>query len=156
MRLPLLFASVLTLGAVMSLSGQTPPPDQESDLAGVYACEGTGPNNITYKGTVEILRYENAYHVRWSISSSEEYLGIGVLNGDVLAVSYFGGVPGVVVYRIERQAQGPRLVGQWTVVEAAGQVFMETLTRVSLDAGEVALPRPPRAKPHPVQGGRSI
>jgi hypothetical protein len=124
-------------------------------LTGVYACEGNGPNNVSYHGTVEILRHESTYQVRWSISSAEEYLGIGVLNGDVLAVSYFGGAPGVVVYRVEQNAQGPRLVGQWTVVEAAGQVFVETLTRLTADAGEVVLPKP-RTRPRPVQGGRSV
>src|SRR5262249_34828676 len=112
-----------------------------------YACEGTGPNGQDYHGTVEIVRHENTYTIRWDFSSDEEYVGIGLINGDIFAVSYFGSVPGVVAYRIEQGEKGPRLVGQWTVVESPGRVFVETLTRMTTDVSDPlpARPRPSRS-----------
>jgi hypothetical protein len=115
--------------------------DADADaLDGTYLCEGKRPDGTPYHGTVAIVRHNGAYNVIWTVSSEEQYFGIGVLSGEVLAVSYFGGIPGVVAYKVERQDGNPRLVGQWTVANAGGHLFSETLTRLSR---EVALPTPP-------------
>jgi hypothetical protein len=58
-------------------------------------------------------------------------VGMGIRTGDVLAVSYLSGLPGVVAYRIE---EGDRLVGEWTVAGAEGELFSETLVKVSSTA----------------------
>jgi hypothetical protein len=126
-------------------------------LDGTYLCEGKRPDGEPYHGTVVIVRHNRAYRVMWSVGSAEQYFGIGVLNGDVLAVSYFGGMPGVVAYKVEGHEGNPRLIGQWTVADADGQLFGETLTRLSR---EVAMPTPPPQRDrelhrvHPLLRGR--
>jgi hypothetical protein len=158
MKSPLICASALTLVAVLSLAAQSPvpetkgdnnPPAADADLTGVYACEGVRPDGAAYRGTVEIVRHDGTYELLWTLPPHEQYVGIGMVSGSVLAVSYFGGMPGLVVYRIEAGDKGPRLVGQWTVVDADGHVFPETLTKVAeaIIVPPVAKPRPGRAVP---------
>jgi hypothetical protein len=165
MRSPLVIVVAVTLAAVLSLSAQAVPPPvppspiprvdtpADADLAGVYACEGTRPDGVEYSGTVEIVRNEGTYQLLWTLPPHEQYIGIGIRNGDVLAVSYFGGMPGLVVYRLEQGDKGPRLVGQWTVVDADGQVFPETLTRVAAGDAPAFAPSHPRPRSRP---GRSV
>lgn len=146
MKVPMLV--VLTgLAAVAlpieSISNSVKPPTDE-DLGGTYRCEGTMPNGSGYTGTVHIVRHNGTYQVLWTLGPRERYLGIGIVSDKVLAVSYFTGVPGLVVYRVEHTAKGPRLVGQWTAPEADGRVFVETLTRLTR---EVTLPAAPEPAP---------
>lgn len=114
-----------------------------ADLAGVYTCEGRRPDGSFYEGVVRIARDEGAYRMMWQLGA-ERHMGIGVLTDNVLAVSYVGSTPGVVAYRIEVTAEGPRLIGRWTAAGAEGRVFVETLTRLVKD---YAPPRPQRSKP---------
>ena len=51
----------------------------------------------------------------------------------MLAVSYFSGLPGVAAYQIE---DGSRLVGEWTVAGAGGELFSETLIKMPAEALE--------------------
>ena len=44
----------------------------------------------------------------------------------MLSVSYFGGTPAVVVYKIDAE----KLVGEWTMGGTEGKTYAETLTRV--------------------------
>jgi hypothetical protein len=100
------------------------------DIAGVYRCEGTNPDGKPYRGTVEIVKNDQTYRVKWSMGQRGASFGIGVVRGDMLAVSYYtGGNLGVVVYRI---AKGPQLIGEWTVLGADGQLFPEKLTRMGV------------------------
>ena len=83
-------------------------------------------------------------------------MGLGIRDGDMLAVSFFSADNGgVVLYRID----GTRLVGHWSAPLTDGQVFEETLTRVSdVPPGPAqappASPRPSGAGPIP--GARPI
>jgi len=61
----------------------------------------------------------------------------------VLAVSYFSGLPGVAAYQIE---DGSRLVGEWTVAGAGGELFSETLIKMPAEALEQRQ-RPLRSQP---------
>ena len=56
---------------------------------------------------------------------------MGIRTGNVLSVAFYSGSTGVVAYRIEGQ---DRLVGEWTVAGAEGQVSSETLTRCRMKA----------------------
>jgi hypothetical protein len=123
------------------VSAQPAPPAGDK-IAGLYACEGIRPDGVAYRGVVQIVRHDNTYHLLWTLAPDEQYLGIGILSEGVLAVSYFGGLPGVVVYRIGEGQLGPQLTGRWTVVEADGQVFSETLTRLPADARPPVLVEP--------------
>jgi hypothetical protein len=96
------------------------------DITGRYSCEGTNPAGQTYKGTVEITKKGDTYHLAWSIGAGDNYEGLGILEGDTLAVSYYGGATGVVVYKVQK---GGKLVGKWAVVEGEGKVYTETLTK---------------------------
>ena len=108
---------------------QAPAPEAtplKRNVAGVYLCEGANPDGSAYKGLVEIVAIDNTYLVHWVMADGAEVLGVGIRNSDVLSVSYFGGTPAVVVYRID----GDRLVGQWTMGGAEGMLYSETLTRM--------------------------
>jgi hypothetical protein len=67
---------------------------------------------------VDIVRYAGTCQVRWAVPPNERYLGICLVAEHSLAVGYFGGVPGVVLYRIDRDEQTLRLIGQWTAIHA--------------------------------------
>lgn len=121
----------------------TPAPD----VAGVYTCEGKNPDGSPYKGIVEIVKFHDSFLVRWTLPDDVTVIGVGLESGGVLAVSYFGGAPGVIVYR----AEGDRLLGQWTMGGTNGGVFSETLTRMKVQprAPGVQEPRDPLAAPAP-------
>ena len=115
-RMILLIPVLLGTMAVTASTQATP-----SDLAGLYICDGVGPDGAPYQALVEITKNNDTYQLLWWFESQVVGIGLGIRSGDVLAVMHYSGLPGVVAYRIE---EGPRLVGQWTVVqdtlEAAG------------------------------------
>ena len=114
---------------------------QEMALDGVYRSEGVNPDGTKYRGTVEIAKDDQTYLVRW-LARQVTSIGIGIVRGDVLAVSYYTGTNiGVALYHIEK---GPRLTGEWTVLGADGVRYPETLTKMGRDAraeDPEALPR---------------
>ena len=165
MRLPLLCAAAMTVipGLVLPLAPvstvttttaaaaplATPEnADSEALLTGTYDCQGVEPDGTPYRGVVQIVPNHGTYDVIWLFSSGQQYSGLGVVNGDVLAVSYFTNRPGVVAYKIESGEKGPQLQGQWTVV-GAGAVFRETLKRMTREVRplDVAPPETPRRVP---------
>ena len=127
-----------------------PAPDSAPALVGTYECQGVEPDGTPYKGLVQIIPNRGSYDVIWIFASGQLYSGLGVVNGDVLAVSYFTNRPGVVAYKIENGEKGPRLQGQWTVI-GAGKVFQETLTRMTEDVKPLeVLPQPQRRPAAPL------
>jgi len=106
---------------------------QDVALDGVYRSEGVNPDGTKYRGTVEIAKDDQTYLVRW-LARQVTSIGIGIVRGDVLAVSYYTGTNiGIALYHIEK---GPRLTGEWTVLGADGQRYPETLTKMGRDARE--------------------
>ena len=97
------------------------------DFTGVYSCEGTNPDGRSYVGVVEILKVEGTYLVRWTMPNDTQVMGVGIFSHDVLAVSYFGGAPALVVYSTTTDG---RLDGKWTMGGAEGLTFTETLTKM--------------------------
>jgi hypothetical protein len=130
-RTVLLGAIVVVFGAIASIAA----PDPRPDIAGIYQCDGTNPDGTAYQGVVEIAKVHNAFRVRWTLRDETTVVGVGISSGDMLAVSYFGGAPAVVVYKID----GSRLVGEWTMGGAEGIIASETLTKVAA--------RPDRRRP---------
>jgi hypothetical protein len=128
------FAILALLTAVTAVAEPAP----EKDLTGVYACEGKNPDGSPYQGIVEILKVKDTYLVRWTVGAEKRVVGVGMVNGAVLAVSYFGGSPALVVYSVTTDG---RLDGKWTIGGAEGHVFSETLTKIE----EAEVPKP--AKP---------
>jgi len=116
------FAILVLFTSVTAAAEQAP----ESDLTGVYACEGNNPDGSSYSGLVEILKVQDTYLVRWTLSTDTRVVGVGIFRGGVLAVSYFGGSPALVVYSVTTDG---RLEGKWTIGGTEGSVFSETLTK---------------------------
>ena len=118
------------LAGVLMLATPLAQAAPNDDLSGLYRCEGTNPDGKPYRGTVEIVKNDQTYRVKWTMGQRGASFGIGVVRGDVLAVSYYtGGNLGVVVYRI---VKGPQLIGEWTVLGADGQLFPEKLTKMGV------------------------
>ena len=137
---------------VPGVPGQASPKGDATpakrSVAGIYMCEGANPDGSPYQGLVEIVAVDSTYLVHWMMADGAEVLGVGIRNSDVLSVSYFGGTPAVVVYRID----GDRLVGEWTMGGAEGMLYSETLTRM-----HDAKPQPEKRKrTRPVLGSRSV
>lgn len=119
----------VVLGVLLAVSGASGPVSAQDPLAfadptGVYRCTGSNPDGSVYHAVVEIRKVENTYRVLWQLPDDTLVVGVGIVSGDVLAVSYFGGSPAIVVYRRD----GERLTGEWTVGGAEGSVYSETLT----------------------------
>ena len=135
--------TILSVTVGLALMASMPYADDASpapsDLAGMYACEGTNPNGTPYTALVEIVRLEKTYLVKWIQPNGSEVIGVGLQRGSVLSVSYFGSAPAIVVYSVE--ADG-RLDGQWTMGGADGAVFTETLTKLKVVSSKP--PRPTR------------
>jgi hypothetical protein len=104
-------------------------PDKPQEIAGVYAGEGSNGDGSAYRAIVVIQKYRDAFRVQWIFPSRSATVGLGILDGDKLAVSYYGPRPGIVLYKVD----GTRLVGQWTLLGAGGMLSSETLTRIPAD-----------------------
>jgi hypothetical protein len=130
----------LTLIPILSF-GTRPVVPEQRELTGLYICDGVNPDGTPYRGFVEIVRNDETFRVRWRLASRVSYIGIGILSEDVLAVSYYGGMTGLAVYRVA----GDRLVGSWTLAGADSAIYSETLTKVD---GRV---RPPADEREPIK-----
>lgn len=124
---------LLAFGAIGSIAA----PEPQTELTGIYHCEGINPDGSQYKGVVEIDKIKDTFRVRWGLTDGM-VTGVGIFSDGVLAVSYFGGVPAVVVYKVE----GTRLVGHWAM-GVEGALYVETLTKMT------SAPPRPRNKPSP-------
>jgi Flp pilus assembly pilin Flp len=117
------FVALALVGPVYAAPDQT----QQGSLVGVYTCEGTNPDGTAYSGIVEIIEVKDTYLVRWTMPNESQVVGVGILNGSMLSVSYYGGTPAIVVYAV---AASGKLSGKWTAGGAEGSVFTETLTKM--------------------------
>jgi hypothetical protein len=113
-------ALLLIVFSVFMMSAASRAADPDVDLTGTYRCKGP-----TYEGSVTISRQGDSYRVNWTIGR-ERYAGVGLVQGDVLAVAYYGEMRGIVAYRIE---DASHLVGRWTTVANPSAVSTETLTK---------------------------
>ena len=110
---------VLCLLAPILAAGPAPAQLRE----GFYELEGRNPDGSPYNG---VFALENApgasWYVAWQVGDAR-LLGLGLIQGGVLAVSFIvEGRPGVAVYEVE--ADG-RLRGTWST---GGGMGTETLT----------------------------
>ena len=136
MRRALLHAfPVIVLVAAFATLAQAAQPE----LEGTYLAVGANSDGSRYEAIVQIAKHAQSFVIVTMVpdmSGEEEgvpprlaSIGIGILNGDVLAVSdYSRDRARVVSYRIEDG--GRRLVGSWTALDGDGTVHEETLTKV--------------------------
>jgi hypothetical protein len=119
------FLTVLA-GPLVGHAAAMPAAAEPAALPGVYECQGTGADGRAYRGAVVIEPDGSRFLLRWFISAELTAVGLGIREGDMLAVSFFSAdAGGVVLYRID----GERLLGHWSAPLTNGQVFEETLTR---------------------------
>ena len=87
-------------------------PATQANIAGKYNVTGTNPNGTGYRGTLQIIPHGDVYQFRWTAGT--QYDGVGVVNGDVVAVSFAAGANGkgcgVIDYLIRNDGS---LVGRW-------------------------------------------
>jgi len=111
----------------------------QAELEGTYLAVGANADGSRYEAVVQIAKRGQSFVVMTMVpdTSGEEdglpprlaSIGIGILNGDVLAVSeYSRDKARVVSYRIEDG--GRRLAGRWTALDGDGTVREETLTKL--------------------------
>jgi hypothetical protein len=132
------FFVVLALTSGLTLAGPTPDVSPAVDLTGTYECNGVGPEGDPYQGVVEIVKKDKTYWVQWTLGPQDVNHGFGIIQGNMFAVTFFGGTAGVALYKIEA---GSRLVGQWTIVDADGGTYPETLTKSSSKAAPPQAPK---------------
>ena len=94
----------------------TPP----ADIAGEYTVAGTNPNGGAYKGALEVIKHGDVYQFRWN--AGNQYDGIGIPNGGVVAVAFTGGATGkgcgVVSYQILGDGTLDGVWGYWGTNES--------------------------------------
>jgi hypothetical protein len=142
---------MLSAGPLFAQTTAPAPAAPAANLPGVYECQGISADGRAYRGAVIIQPDGNRFVLQWYMAAQLSAVGLGIREGNMLAVSFFGpGAGGVVLYRID----GARLVGQWSAPVTDGQVFEETLTRVA-DPPPAAEPppSPTPAKPRPSGAG---
>lgn len=109
------------LAAALVLGLATPAFAQIRE--GAYAVQGTNPDGSTYEGQL-LLRPGPAgsWLANWRVGR-EQILGLGLINGGVLAISFvIEGRPGVSVFEVDPDG---KLRGHWTT---GGGLGTEILT----------------------------
>lgn len=138
-----LMGVALSVACAMGASSQT--AETSADIVGRYDVTGTNEDGGPYQGELEVTRHGEVYQFHWNVG--EQYEGIGVQNGSVVAVAFSGvtdgngetwGRPlgpdcGVVTYNLLADGTLDGKWGYWGVNEAGTE--RAVLTRGSSLAG---------------------
>ena len=91
-----------------------------ADIAGEYTVTGSNENGSPYKGTLTVIKHGDVYQFRWN--TGKQYDGIGVPNGNVVAVAFTSGANGkgcgVVSYQVLDEGTLDGKWGYWGVNES--------------------------------------
>ncbi|HEV8587713.1 MAG TPA: hypothetical protein VGQ72_02470 [Pyrinomonadaceae bacterium] len=105
-------SSQSTSSTSTSTSSTNSAPATHANIAGKYNIVGTNPNGTAYRGELQVIEHGDVYQFRWN--AGNQYDGVGVVNGNVVAVSFAGGPNGtgcgVVDYNIQSDGS---LIGRW-------------------------------------------
>jgi hypothetical protein len=108
-----------------SSTSKAAPPN----IAGTYNVTGSNPGGSNYKGTLEVIARGDVYQFRWNAGT--QYDGVGVQNGNIIAVSFANGSDGkgcgVIDYDIGSDGALNGKWGYWGVNDAGS----ESATRTS-------------------------
>jgi hypothetical protein len=109
---------------------KTDPVEEAPSLDGYYTCKGKEAGGKSYTGICVIAKKNDVYLVSWMIGAGSSFTGIGIRQGNNLAVSWSitgdrGVVRGVNLYQIQ---SGGRLSGRWATLPGPGVMQTETLT----------------------------
>ncbi len=84
---------------------------------------GNNPSGTVYKGTLDVINRGDVYQFRWN--AGEQYDGVGVANGNIVAVAFASGANGkgcgVIDYAIESDGTLDGKWGYWGVNEAGSE-----------------------------------
>jgi hypothetical protein len=116
--------------AAAGAKAKAPAVNGVAEISGYYVCKGQEAAGKNYSGVAVITKKADIYVVQWMVGTGSGFSGIGIRQGNNLAVSWTlqserGTVRGVNLYRIET---GPRLVGRWATLPGPGVMQSETLT----------------------------
>lgn len=99
-----------------------------ADIAGSYEIVGTNENGSPYKGGLQVIKRGDVYQFRWS--AGKQYDGVGVPNGNVVAVAFTGGSDGkgcgVVNYELLGDGTLDGKWGYWGVNESGTEQAVRT------------------------------
>jgi hypothetical protein len=141
--LPILLTCLACAGG--SGNGDSPKPDDDhaeevsrpvndnarpaADIEGSYAVTGTNPDGSAYEGSLTVTRTGETYSFAWN--TGQPYEGVGLVDGNHVAVGWGGAACGGVIYRIGNSGT---LNGRWALLgdDAAGT---ESAARSDGDAG---------------------
>ena len=106
------------------------PVEEAPGIDGYYTCKGKEAGGKAYTGICVITKKNDVYVVSWMIGAGSSFTGIGIRQGNNLAVSWSitgdrGVVRGVNLYQIQ---SGGRLSGRWATLPGPGVMQSETLT----------------------------
>jgi hypothetical protein len=90
-----------------------------TEIAGDYGVVGTNPNGSLYRGNLKVIKHGDVYQFRWEAGNQSD--GVGVTNGNVVAVAFTGGSNGkgcgVVNYQLLVDGTLDGKWGYWGVNE---------------------------------------
>ena len=98
------------------------------DISGSYTVTGTNENGSAYKGALEVIKQGDVYQFRWN--AGRQYDGVGIPNGNVVAVAFTEGSDGkgcgVVSYRIVGDGTLDGKWGYWGLNESGTEKATRT------------------------------
>ncbi|MFS8085301.1 MAG: hypothetical protein ACMG6H_06700 [Acidobacteriota bacterium] len=101
----------------------TTPAVPTTDIAGKYNVSGDNPNGTNYKGTLEVIKRGDVYQFHWNAGG--QYDGVGVANGNIVAVAFASGTDGkgcgVIDYTIQSDGTLDGKWGSWGINEAGSE-----------------------------------
>lgn len=129
-RLPsaALFAALVIAPAAVADDKPAADPDKAPNVVGKYDCAGEDVSGAKYTGTVTVKKTGDAYAVEWELADGQTYVGVGVLTGRTLSVSWLNRrLVGVMAYTVGKDGT---LSGTWSVLgDPKGRVATEKLTK---------------------------
>ncbi len=98
------------------------------DIAGKYNVSGGNQEGAAYKGTLEVITRGDVYQFKWN--SGGQYDGIGIQNGNIVAVAFANGADGkgcgVVDYDIGGDGSLSGKWGYWGTNDAGSESATRT------------------------------
>ena len=104
------------------------PTTVTPDIGGKYNVTGSNPSGTEYAGTLQVIKRGDVYQFRWN--AGEQYDGVGVANGNIVAVAFANGADGkgcgVIDYAIQSDGTLDGKWGYWGVNESGTEKATRT------------------------------
>lgn len=110
-------------------TSSSPTPAKDADVAGSYSITGKNPSGQSYDGALTIKKQDQVYQFSWSVAGSS-YDGVGVRDGNLIAVGYGAGENGkgcgAAIYRRTGEKTMEGRLGGWGI----NKVGIQNLTLI--------------------------